>query len=174
MIPEKITHVENKIYKNLVLTHRMHRYQTELYQKEIGIIKMMIILTTISVFIVLIAPLDYNISWWVKFILALLDLFLILYESGFRPEEKLQDHKAAVKMLLPIRNTFAIAMSDYILGRISEEKFLEIRDNITEKADVIYSTSPQVSRKAMVKAKIETRKYLEKNADYLIRNIPKK
>ena len=169
--PEKITHVENKIYKNLVLTHRMHRNQAEMYQKEIGIIKLLIILTTISVFIVLIAPLDYNISWFLKFGIALLDLFLILYESGFRPEEKLQDHKTAVKQLLPLRNTFAIAMSDFLLDRISEEKFLDIRNDITEKADVIYSTSPQVCRKAMVKAKEETRKYLEKNADYLIKKI---
>ncbi len=169
MSSEKITHVENKIYKNLVLTHRMHRNQAEMYQNQTTLIKFLIILTTISVFIVLILPLDYQVSWGLKVGLALLDLFLILYESGFRPEEKLQEHKAAVKQLLPLRNTFAIAMSDFVLDRIDEKRFLEIRDEITEKADVIYSTSPQVSRRAVIKAKEETRKYLEKNADYVIR-----
>jgi hypothetical protein len=166
---EKITHVENKIYKNLVLTHRMHRNQAELYETEVKFIQLMIILTTISVFMVLIMPIGYEISWFIKFGIALLDLFLILYESGFRPEEKLQIHKSIVKQLLPLRNTFAIAISDYVLDRISEEDFLRIRNTVSSKADAIYSSAPQVKRKAVVKAKEETRKYLEKNADYAIK-----
>ncbi len=164
----KITHVERKIYKNLVLTHKMHKNQADNYHTETSIIKLLLIATTISVFIVLIAPLDYNISWGLKFGLALIDLFLILYESGFRPEEKLQIHKNAVSQLLSLRNTFAIAMSDYILGRIDQKEFLHIRNKTSQQADSIYSSAPSVSKKCVQKAKEETRKYLSKNADYLI------
>jgi hypothetical protein len=108
---DKISHVEQKIYKNLVLTH----------------------------------------------------------QSGFRLK-KMQDHKSIAKQLLPLRNTFAIAMSDYMLGRINEQNFLSIRNEVSQKADAIYAGSPEVSRRIVLKAKEETRKYLEKNADYLIRN----
>ncbi len=166
-----ITHVEKKIYKNLVLTHKMHKNQAEVYEKEVSLIKLLLIITTISVFIVLIAPIDYNISWGIKFSLALIDLFLILYESGFRPEEKLQIHKNAVSQLLNLRNTFAIAMSDYILGRINQKEFLHIRNKTSQRADSIYSSTPTVTKKCVQKAKEETRKYLNKNADYLLTDI---
>ena len=163
-----ITHVERKIYKNLVLTHKMHKNQAESYQTETSVIKLLLILTTISVFIVLIAPLDYNISWGIKFSLALIDLFLILYESGFRPDEKLQIHKSTVSQLLNLRNSFAIAMSDYVLGRIDQKEFLHIRNRTSQQADSIYSSAPSVSKSCVKKAKEETRKYLSKNADYLL------
>ncbi len=169
-----ITHVEKKIYKNLVLTHKMHKNETERYHSETSLIKLLLIATTISVFIVLIAPIDYNISWGIKFTLALIDLFLILYESGFRPDEKLQIHKSAVSQLLNLRNTFAIAMSDYILGRIDQKEFLHIRNKTSQRADSIYSSTPSVSRKSVRKAKEETRKYLSKNADYLLKEIKTK
>jgi len=168
-----ITHVEKKIYKNLVLTHKMHKNQAEVYQTETSVIKLLLITTTISVFIVLIAPIDYNISWGIKFSLALIDLFLILYESGFRPEEKLQIHKNAVSQLLSLRNTFAIAMSDYKLGRIDQKEFLHIRNKTSQQADSIYSSAPSVSKRCVKKAKEETRKYLSKNADYLLTEIKK-
>ena len=166
-----ITHVEKKIYKNLVLTHKMHKNQADSYHTETSLIKLLLIITTISVFIVLIAPIDYHISWGIKFSLALIDLFLILYESGFRPDEKLQIHKSAVSQLLNLRNSFAIAMSDYTLGRIDQKEFLHIRNKTSQRADNIYSSTPSVSKKCVRKAKEETRKYLSKNADYLLKEI---
>ncbi len=166
-----ITQVEKKIYKNLVLTHKMHKKQSEIYQKETSAIKLFLILTTISVFIVLIAPINYNISWGIKFSLALIDLFLILYESGFQPEEKLQIHKTTASKLLNLRNTFALALSDYTLGRISQEEFLTIRNKISQQADNIYANSLNVSHKAVKKAEEETRQYLTKDPDCVLNEI---
>lgn len=166
-IQSRISEHIRQIYSNLVWTHKIHEKQAEIYEWRVISFKTLIILTTLLVVIVLSMPdklifgsheIDLK---CIEIILALIDLFLILYEWGFKPEAKLQLHRITAKQLLPYRNRFSLLLSDKKNNLISDENFMEVRDEIIGKVDEIYMLAPQTSKKAVKLAEKEVMGYLK-------------
>lgn len=157
----KISKAEKLFITNLAWNHKIHEKQAEIDKLLSTRLRWGTIITTIAIFIVLVAPLEKEVGFFVKFGLALLELALVMSEWAFRPEEKFSSNKSTARQLLILLNKIILRFSDYEAGNTSHKEFKVVREEIRKDADKINQVSPQTTDKAVKIASTEVPKYLE-------------
>lgn len=127
----------------LVETHKIHEKDADILFGVNLLLKFLVILATVGVFIVLIfkdAALPLT-----KEAIALFDLFIIMFDFAYRPDEIAKNHKKTAKKLLSNRDKLDLLMSDFKNEDLSKQQYIKQRNLIVDSTNKIYRDSPRTT-----------------------------